>query len=108
MGLSQMIAGHDLIPIMDTAVDLDHQPQTIAGEIRDISINRMLATELVAVDPSAPQQRPYALLGKAGLLSKRAGEDSAFHSYGRRPSPFRAANRLRLLGAQALSHRERA
>ena len=62
IGLPQVIAGHDLVPIMDPAVDLDHQSQVVAGEIRDLSADRMLAAELVAVDPAAAQQGPNALL----------------------------------------------
>ncbi|MNU10767.1 hypothetical protein D3C72_2581180 [compost metagenome] len=50
---------------MDPAVDFDHQPQAVAGEIRDVSADQMLAAELVAVDPAGSHQGPNALLGEA-------------------------------------------
>jgi hypothetical protein len=48
-----VVAGYNAVLIVNAAVDLDHQPQVVAGEIRDISADRMLATELVPVDPAA-------------------------------------------------------
>lgn len=63
--LSDVIPDCHVVELMDPAVNLDHQSQWFAGEVRDISPDRMLAPEFVPVDPAASKQGPYLLLGQA-------------------------------------------
>jgi len=52
-----MVPKHDVITVVNPAVDLDDQTQRHTG----------------GIDGVAPQTRPYPLLGEAGGLAKIAG-----------------------------------
>jgi hypothetical protein len=56
--LAQVISEYDVIPLMDTAVDLQDEPDSIAGEIGEIPADRMLSAEPVTVDPGAAKTLP--------------------------------------------------
>jgi hypothetical protein len=46
------------IPFVDAAVDLDDQPEPVAGEIGEVAANRVLAAEAVSVDPGTAKALP--------------------------------------------------
>lgn len=53
----------DLAQPMDASVQLDHQPEFIAAEIRDPAPDTGLSPELVRLKPSATQDTPYRRFG---------------------------------------------
>ena len=55
---SQVVSQDDVIPVVNPAVDLEDQPETVAGEIGEVPADRMLATETVSVDPGAAKPPP--------------------------------------------------
>ena len=57
-GLPQMVSQHDVIPRMDAAVDLEDQPEPVAGEVGEVPADRVLAAEAVSVDPCAAKSLP--------------------------------------------------
>lgn len=74
LGLPQMVSQHDVIPVVDPAVDLEDEPEAIAGEVGDVGANGVLAAEFVAVDPACPQAVPQAALSQSGVLTLSARE----------------------------------
>ncbi len=56
--LSEMVPQHDVIPRMDAAVDLEDQPEPVAGEVGEVPADRVLAAEAVSVDPCAAKSLP--------------------------------------------------
>ena len=66
--LPQMIPEHDIVPTVDTAVDLDDQPQPFAGEVREIRPEWMLSPKPVPIDFSAPQLFPDTTLREPRAL----------------------------------------
>ena len=56
--LSQMISQHDVIQIVNPAVDLEDQPETVAGEIGEVPADRVLTAEAMSVDPGAAKPLP--------------------------------------------------
>ena len=67
-----MVPKHDVITIVDPAIDLDDQMQRHTGKIDDPGADDMLTPDLDPVDGAAPQTRPYPLLGEAGGLAEIA------------------------------------
>ena len=56
--LAQVISEYDVIPLMDTAVDLQDEPDSIAGEIGEIPADRMLSAKLQTRQPLVAQSDP--------------------------------------------------
>ncbi len=56
--LSEMVSQHDVIPFVDAAVDLEDQPEPVAGEVGEIPADRVLAAEAVSVDLRAAKALP--------------------------------------------------
>jgi hypothetical protein len=57
-GLPQMVSQQDVIPRMDAPVDFEDQPEAVAGEVGEVSADRVLAAEPVSVDPCAAKSLP--------------------------------------------------
>ncbi len=53
LNLSEVVPRDDLVPAVNTAVDLDNQLKGRAGEIDDEGSDRMLAPHLPAIDHPA-------------------------------------------------------
>ena len=101
LGLPKMVPQHDVIPFVDAPVDFEDQPQPIAGEVSEVSADRVLAPEPVSVDLCAAKPLPQAALRQTGGLPLIAREscsvprhDTIIACSGRRIRP--------------LSHREKA
>ena len=58
LGLPKVISQNDIIPFVNAAVDLEDQPELVAGEIGDVAADRVLAAEAVSVDPGAAKPLP--------------------------------------------------
>ncbi len=56
--LSEVISQHDVIPFVNAAVDLEDEPEAVAGEVGDVRADRVLAAEAVAVDLPAAEPLP--------------------------------------------------
>ena len=56
--LSEVVSQDDVIPRVDTAVYLNDQPETVAGEVGEVAAYGMLAAETMAVDPGAAKPLP--------------------------------------------------
>ena len=79
--LSQVVSQHDVIPLVDTAVDLQDEPKPVAGEVSEVPADRMLATEAVSVDPCTAKPLPQAALRQTGGLALSARESCALTSH---------------------------
>ena len=79
--LSQVVSQHDVIPLVDTAVDLQDEPKPVAGEVSEVPADRMLATEAVSVDPCTAKPLPQAALRQTGGLALSARESCATASH---------------------------
>ena len=125
--LSQVIPQDDVVPLVNAAVDLDDQPETVAGEVGEVFPDGVLATEAVSVDLAGTKPIPQPTLGQTGGLTLMARESCApaghnpiygartdgskslglRRMFDSRPTPFRARTTAVPPCAQALSHRER-
>ena len=56
--LSQVVSQDDVIQIVNRAVDLEDQPETVAGEIGEVPADRVLTAEAMSVDPGAAKPLP--------------------------------------------------
>ncbi len=56
--LPEVIPQNDVVPFVNTAVDLEYQPEPVAGEIGEVAADGVLAAEAVAVDPGAAKTLP--------------------------------------------------
>ena len=56
--LSEMISQDDIIPIVNPTVDLQDQPEPVAGEVGEVAADRVLATEAVPIDLRAAKPLP--------------------------------------------------
>ena len=56
--LSEVISQDDIIPIVNPAVDLQDQPEPVAGEVGEVAAERVLATEAVSIDLRAAKPLP--------------------------------------------------
>jgi hypothetical protein len=56
------------------AVQLDHQPRLLAGEIRDGTARRLLALELGAFDLPVAEILPEPVLGIGAIDAKSSGD----------------------------------
>ena len=74
LGLPKMVPQHDFIPFVHATVDFEDQPQPIAGEVSEVSADRVLATEPVSVDLCAAKPLPQAALRQTGGLPLIARE----------------------------------
>ena len=66
LGLPKMVSQHHIIPYVNAAVDLEDQPELVAGEIGEEATDRVLTTEPVAVDLSATKPLPQPALRQTG------------------------------------------
>ena len=80
-GLPDKIPQDDVVPLMDTSVHLKDQSQSLAGEVGEVSADRVLPSEFVSVDLRAPKALPQAALGQASrpALTSRKGCPVASH-----------------------------
>lgn len=60
-------------PIVNSAVDLEHQSLLRAVEVDDEPLERMLASELESEHPSVAQQPPRGPFSRGGMRSEVAG-----------------------------------
>jgi hypothetical protein len=58
-----------------SAIQLDHQPRRHTDEVHDIAGQRILATELVAVQLLPAQKIPEAAFGIGAVVAQAAGID---------------------------------
>ena len=58
LDLPEVVSQHDIIPFVDAAVDLEDQPEAVAGEIDEIPADRVLAAEAMSVDSRAAKPLP--------------------------------------------------
>ena len=125
--LSQVIIQLNVVPLVNAAVDLDDQPETVAGEVSEVFPDGVLATEAVSVDLAGTKPIPQPTLGQTGRLPLIARESCALpghnpiygartdgskslglrRMFDSRPTPFRARTTAVPPCAQALSQRER-
>jgi hypothetical protein len=56
--LSEVVSQDDVIPIVNPAVDLEDQPEAIAGEVGDVGADGVLTAKAMAVDPRAAKPLP--------------------------------------------------
>ena len=68
LGLPKMVPQHDVIPFVNATVDFEDQPQPIAGEIGEVSTDRVLAAEPVSIDLCAAKPLPQTALRQTGSL----------------------------------------
>ena len=73
LDLAVMVAQDRFIRPMNSAVDLDDQPQLDAGQVREVRPDLVLATDLEAVDRPAAKTGPEASFGETGRLAEIAG-----------------------------------
>tara|TARA_R110002124_G_scaffold70357_5_gene189002 strand:- start:4813 stop:5199 length:387 start_codon:yes stop_codon:yes gene_type:complete len=66
--LSQVVFPGNVVTLVNAAVDLKDQPETVAGEVGEIFSDGVLATEAVAVDLAGAQAVPQPTLGQTGSL----------------------------------------
>ena len=66
---------------MDPAVDFDHQPQAVAGEICDVSADRMLAAEMTReqIYHQLHAELPYAIAVDTELYKEREDGSVEIH-----------------------------
>ena len=79
--LSEVVSQYDVIQIVDSAVDLEDQPEPIAGEVGEIPADRVLAAEAMAVDLRAAEALPQTALGQTGGLALIARESCSSASH---------------------------
>ena len=79
--LSEMVPQNDVIPLVNAAVDLEDQPEPVAGEVGEVPADGVLAAEAVSVDPSAAKPLPQAALGQTGGLTLIARESCSLASH---------------------------
>jgi hypothetical protein len=82
LGLPEMVAQHDIVAVVDAAVDLEDQPEPIAREVREVSSDGVLASKPVAIDPGAAQAGPQAALRQTGGLALIARKSCSAASHG--------------------------
>jgi hypothetical protein len=76
-------------------IDLDHQSFFQADQVNDVTADRALTSELVALHLLAPQPFPEQALGVGHLFSQGLGNRAARHCLDRpRPVPSRGGGRL--------------
>ena len=56
--LPEVVPQDDIIPIVNPAIDLHDQPQPVAGEVGEVAVDRVLATEAVSIDLRAAKPLP--------------------------------------------------
>ena len=61
--------------VVNTAIELDDEFEGNAGEVGEVAINGMLATEAEAVEPGGAQVLPQGGLSMGLALSQLAGAD---------------------------------
>ena len=93
--LSEVISQDNVIKVMDAAVDLEDQPEAVAGEVGEVPADGVLAAEAVAVDLRATKALPQAVLGQSGGLAliarescSSAGHDAIVTCLRQRVSPL--------------------
>lgn len=56
--LSEMVAQDDVIPVVNPAVDLEDQPEAVAGEVGEVAADRVLAAKAMAVEAGFAESLP--------------------------------------------------
>ena len=75
--LPQMVPQDNVVPPVNTAVNLDDQPETVAGEVSEIFPDGVLATEAVTVDLACAKPIPQPTLDQTGSLPLMTRESCA-------------------------------
>ena len=71
-----------LVQLVDSAVDLDHQPQSVAGEVGVEWPDGVFPAELVTVNPTSPQTFPDAVHRQPRGLAQGSCAIRAFARHG--------------------------
>ena len=120
--LSEMVSQDDVIAVVNPAVDLEDEPEPVAGEVGEVSADGVLPPELMTVDPGTAKAFPQPALRQPGGLPLAARKSCAPSSHdtimdclsagskgvqltpnaGRRPTPFRLADRFAPGGSSPL------
>lgn len=80
--LSEVVSQDDVIAVVDSAIDLEDQPEAVAGEVGEIPADGMLAAEAVAVDPAGTKPLPQSALRQTDGLTLVSRESCASASHG--------------------------
>ena len=107
LGLPKMVPQDDIIPFVNAAVDLHDQPQPIAGEVGEVSADRVLAAEAVAVDLPAAEPLPKSTLRQTSGLTLRTRESCSMAGHDTTIDYFNERVSNPLPSGEGLSARER-
>ena len=75
--LPEVVPQHNVVALVNPAVDLEDQPEPVAGEVGDVWAYGVLAAEAVAVDPRGAELLPQPALRQTGGLTLCAREGCA-------------------------------